>query len=384
MRNSVTAGDSISFTVPAPAPTNMDSLAPVGCSPHSLRLVFRNPIQCQSIAADGSDFSVTGPSKVVITSANGNCTTGASNEIVLQLASPITTAGSYHIQLLQGADGNTIIDACGQQTPAGASLDFAALSSVSASFNYQINYGCTFDSILFNNQPLNGANFWAWSYNGDSSGSPNPLFIDSSMGQKKVSLMVSNGVCSDTSSVAFSLDNRIRATLTGPTMICPNDQVSFNVSFSGTIASWNWDFSDGTSSDAQVPAPHQFPLNNRETVYAVRLIIGNGQGCYDSAYWPLTKLKSCYIAVPSGFTPNGDGINDYLYPLNAFRADDLIFKVFNRNGQLVFETRDWTVKWDGSFQGKKQPTGTYVWTLQYTDRETGKKIHVDGTTTLIR
>ena len=95
-------------------------------------------------------------------------------------------------------------------------------------------------------------------------------------------------------------------------------------------------------------------------------------------------MQSCYITVPNGFTPNGDGKNDYLYPLNAYNAIALDFKVYNREGQIVFETRDWTKKWDGTINGHPQATGTYVWTLNYTDGPTGKKIFLQGTSVLIR
>jgi gliding motility-associated-like protein len=94
-------------------------------------------------------------------------------------------------------------------------------------------------------------------------------------------------------------------------------------------------------------------------------------------------LDNCYIAVPTAFTPNGDGLNDYLYPLNAYKATNLSFKVFNRTGQLVFETKDWTVKWDGTIKGAKQASGVYVWMLDYND-VTGKRISLKGTTLLIR
>lgn len=114
------------------------------------------------------------------------------------------------------------------------------------------------------------------------------------------------------------------------------------------------------------------------------LVVGNQNGCYDTAMQIVTKLRSCYITVPSGFTPNGDGKNDYLYPLNAYKARNLKFKVFNRYGQLVFETTDWTKKWDGTINGRAQDTGTYVWMLQYIDTDTGKTHFQKGTTVLIR
>ncbi|HXB34879.1 MAG TPA: gliding motility-associated C-terminal domain-containing protein, partial [Puia sp.] len=87
---------------------------------------------------------------------------------------------------------------------------------------------------------------------------------------------------------------------------------------------------------------------------------------------------------PGAFTPNGDGVNDYLYPLNALKAVDLQFRVYNRWGQLVFETTNWLNKWDGTTGGRPQAAGVYVWTLSYIDGDTGKRIFQKGTSMLIR
>ena len=87
--------------------------------------------------------------------------------------------------------------------------------------------------------------------------------------------------------------------------------------------------------------------------------------------------------MPSAFTPNNDGLNDFLYPLNAYKATNLVFKVFNRWGQLVFATNDWTKKWDGTIGGVPQTTAVYIWMLTYKD-ENQKQVFLKGTTTLIR
>ncbi|MGZ3950074.1 MAG: gliding motility-associated C-terminal domain-containing protein, partial [Flavisolibacter sp.] len=71
--NPVPEGDKIGFTVLPLIPTPMDSLAPLQCKPQSLRLVFRKPMLCSTVAANGSDFSVTGPYPVTVTGASGNC-----------------------------------------------------------------------------------------------------------------------------------------------------------------------------------------------------------------------------------------------------------------------------------------------------------------------
>jgi gliding motility-associated-like protein len=212
----------------------------------------------------------------------------------------------------------------------------------------------------------------------------NPQVIYSVFGNKNEQLIVSNGVCSDTVSKVVALNNELDADFETENILCPEDVASFRNNSIGNIISWNWDFGDGTTDIQPTPADHNYPNNGREKIYDVRLIVSNDIGCYDTAYQQIRKLRSCYIAVPNAFTPNGDGINDFLYPLNAYKAEKLEFRVYNRYGQLVFETKEWTKKWDGTINGKEQGTGTYVWTLQYTDTESGKKISRKGTSVLIR
>jgi gliding motility-associated-like protein len=94
-------------------------------------------------------------------------------------------------------------------------------------------------------------------------------------------------------------------------------------------------------------------------------------------------LNNCFIAVASAFTPNGDGLNDYLYPINAHKARNLAFKVFNRYGQLVFETQDFTKKWDGTFKGVKQH-GHLCVDAQLHEYRYRAKVFDEGTSVLIR
>ncbi len=80
-------------------------------------------------------------------------------------------------------------------------------------------------------------------------------------------------------------------------------------------------------------------LSDNTTTYTVSLNVTDSAGCKDSAYHILKVERNCYIAVPSAFTPNGDGLNDYLYPINAYKTTNLIFRVYNRFGELVLKQR---------------------------------------------
>jgi gliding motility-associated-like protein len=107
-------------------------------------------------------------------------------------------------------------------------------------------------------------------------------------------------------------------------------------------------------------------------------------GCTDMATKKITVFDHCNIDVPTAFTPNNDGLNDRFGPHNALKADNYQFKVYNRWGQLVFESKNWKERWDGKVKGALQGSGVYVWMLRYTNRDTKKPVFKKGTVTLIR
>ena len=382
----IPAGEQIPFIVSTLQPTPFDSIAPPACAPDVLHLVFSKRIQCSSIAPDGSDFTINGSSVVGIVSAGGSCDGGLSNIIDVKLSAPIYKQGSYQVKLITGLDGNTIIDECGQTTLAGGVVNFTTADTVSAKFTANILYGCAYDTILLNNSGGASISQWQWNYDSaQTSDLKSPMLVYSQFGDKNIQLIVSNGICSDTASAIVSLDNAIKAAFEAPDLLCPADKASFVNNSTGHLISWDWVFGDGTSDFGQLPPDHIFPKNPMaDQTFTVSLMVEDNLGCRDTATQQVRALHSCYIAVPSAFTPNGDGINDYLYPLNAFKADNLEFRVYNRYGQLVFETQDWTKKWDGKLNGQLQSIGTYVWTLRYTDRDLGKKIFKKGSSVLIR
>ena len=383
----IPVGDSVPLVILPVAPTPMDSLSPVGCAPNVLRLVFKRDIQCSSVAADGSDFFVTGTAPVTIAGAAGVCTDGVSSVIEVRLNAPVYTQGSFQIHLRRGSDGNTIIDECNRETPPGAMLPFTTADTVSADFSYNIAYGCKYDTVSFFHNGANNVNQWFWVFdrNGFSS-QQNPRSIFNEFGYKRISLRVSNGVCSDSFTRIIHLDNVLDARLTGPEFICPQEQAIFKDTSIGHIASWQWNFGNGNTSSSRIPPPQTYaaPFFSNEQKYRVWLTVTDSFNCRDSAFTEVLAVGNCYISVPGAFTPNGDGVNDYLYPMNAYKAVDLDFRIFNRWGQLVFKTNDFRQKWDGTIRGQIQSPDTYVWYLNYTHKETGKRFNLKGTTVLIR
>jgi len=133
-------------------------------------------------------------------------------------------------------------------------------------------------------------------------------------------------------------------------------------------------------NDANISNPVALPLDNIE--YVVK--VSNSIGCSnnDSIRVKVYKI-SADILVPSGFSPNGDGINDIFRPIPiGMRSIDL-FRVYNRWGQLLFSASDGNSGWDGNFGGRPQESATYVWYAEGTDYK-GAKLKRKGYVVLIR
>ncbi|QEC66542.1 T9SS type B sorting domain-containing protein [Panacibacter ginsenosidivorans] len=380
----IAISDEIDFTVYKVAPIPIGDLTPVQCAPDMLQFTFIKNIRCNSIAQDGSDFIITGPHSVNVASAEGVCVDGLSRLINVKLASPVVLDGTYTIQLVKGSDGNTAIDECGEEVIEGAK-DFTVKDTVSANFTYELIQNCADDQVnLFNN---GGASITSWKWyfdNVDSSSLQNPVKYYSGFGSTTINLSVTNGFCSDTAQQVITLPHdELDARFYGPAIYCPGEVAVFKDSSIGNIVGWLWSFGNGHTSNLQVPPAQTYYTVEREKLFPVQLIVQSNRNCFDTSLQYLKVASNCHIAVPTAFTPNGDGVNDYLYPLNAYEAIDLTFSVYNQFGQRIYLTRDWTQKWDGSFNGHPQPTGVYVWMLQYKDLS-GKALFFKGTTVLMR
>jgi gliding motility-associated-like protein len=90
------------------------------------------------------------------------------------------------------------------------------------------------------------------------------------------------------------------------------------------------------------------------------------------------------LVVSNTFSPNGDGVNDEFRPTTVGAIKLNYIKVFNRYGIQVFETRQLLDRWDGNFNGKPEPSGTYYWVFSCYDNYRKKEYVRSGPITIIR
>jgi gliding motility-associated-like protein len=97
------------------------------------------------------------------------------------------------------------------------------------------------------------------------------------------------------------------------------------------------------------------------------------------------NILSCEnVFFPNAFTPNNDGLNDVFKPTIFGALADYKLNIYNRFGQLIFQTSDAAKGWNGNLSGVLQPADVYVWTCRYRLLSGKKTNERNGTVVLIR
>lgn len=133
-------------------------------------------------------------------------------------------------------------------------------------------------------------------------------------------------------------------------------------------------------SDGRSPAPYVRPLSS--TVYTVTGF--NEWGCSDTRALRITVDPTMRDDIPSAFTPNGDGLNDYFNVVNLKYRNLQEFRVFDRWGTEVFSTQGQSKGWDGRYKGEPCQVGVYYYIIRVS-RPVGVGSYMyKGEVTLIR
>lgn len=151
--------------------------------------------------------------------------------------------------------------------------------------------------------------------------------------------------------------------------------------FAGGARYYDWLPHDRTNPNYTLPNPWVKP-DDSFTTYTLRAV--NEWGCADTASIIIRTLLRSDLFIPTAFTPNGDGKNDYFRPRNMQYSKMIDFSVFNRWGQEVYHTAyDAESGWDGSCRGRPADVGVYFYTIIIEDAF-GKIHNYRGDVTLIR
>lgn len=138
----------------------------------------------------------------------------------------------------------------------------------------------------------------------------------------------------------------------------------YNLSTGAT--SYQWDFNDNTTTSAETNPTHDFPASNQGS-YNVELVAISPLGCADTAYRVIKVIEELIYYIPNSFTPDGDQYNQIFQPVftTGFDPQNFEIKIYDRWGEVIWESLDPSAGWDGTYDGKILPSGTYTWVVTF-------------------
>jgi gliding motility-associated-like protein len=140
-----------------------------------------------------------------------------------------------------------------------------------------------------------------------------------------------------------------------------------NTSYGATTYDWTFGTSFGTST-AENPSHTFYGVDPDQTINVCLLVISE-YGCADSICKPIKFYGDFLVWVPNTFTPDGDEFNNQFKPVFSKdrQIDDYNLMIFNRWGELIFESHDPDFGWDGTYHGEFVKDGTYTWKIDVKD-----------------
>jgi gliding motility-associated-like protein len=152
------------------------------------------------------------------------------------------------------------------------------------------------------------------------------------------------------------------------------------INASGGAVKFNWHFIDNNGFRASTLNTSY--LFEQAGTYPVSLVATNSFGCSDTVVKAVVVEPDFSIYVPNAFTPNDDGRNDVFFAKGRGIVG-FHMGIFDRWGELIFETQDFFKAWDGTYRGQACKSDVYTWKISASDKY-GKTKYVNGSVTLYR
>jgi gliding motility-associated-like protein len=225
---------------------------------------------------------------------------------------------------------------------------------------------------------------WTWKFSDtDSLNGFNVKYTFSESGSKLIKLIAKSTICNNI--ITKDTTILIRAPKTGIELPPVTTYLNTNTrihgrNIPGDIYTYKWEPAWGLDSNTTLNPLFNFNLNQ---VYQINYI--DGFGCITTDTLPVYVFNNGLIDmfVPKSFSPNGDGVNDELYVYLAGISNFHFFKIYNKFGQLVFQSNSPELPWNGTVNGVLQPFDVYVWIAEGEDIN-NKLVTKTGSVLLLR
>ena len=260
----------------------------------------------------------------------------------------------------------------------------ACVNSVasSVSISSSSTTACANTPLVFTANAVNGGSSprFLWQVNGQSAGNGQPVFSTSALADGDIvnCIMTSSEACTlpaTSNSISVAIKESPVITLPRQYTINPGAGIQLNPVIAGNVAHIEWTPAIGLNN-AYIPDPVATPMVTTEYTIKVR----SADGCESEAKTTVIVYRK--LLMPSAFTPNGDGLNDVFRIPAGTTLNRVRFSIFDRWGNIVFQTSDINKGWDGSYKGTPLATGVFVYLILGND--SGEDIMAKGTVILVK
>jgi len=328
-------------------------------------------------ATAGTAFAWSRATVTGISNAAGSGT-GAINETLINTtANPVTVTYNYVLTANGCSNAQTVTVSVNPSATMSSALTANVCSG--RAFKYTPISATTGTAFAWSRAAVSGISNTA----GTGTGAINETLINTTQAPINVTYTytLTANACTNTQNLVVTVNPtpaKLVITADGPTVFCKEESVVLRFNPINT-GSYQW-YQDG------VPVSGATATNTLVTTAgSFTAIVTNTYGCASDPSTAMVVEVPCEIGIslPDIFTPNGDGSNDKIKPIVPGIHKFSFFRVYNRWGNLVFESTDPDAAWDGSYKGEMQPQDSYSYVIEgYNFRS--ELIRKQGTITLVR
>ncbi|MFT5480027.1 MAG: gliding motility-associated-like protein, partial [Bacteroidia bacterium] len=184
-------------------------------------------------------------------------------------------------------------------------------------------------------------------------------------------VVVSKKPCYARDSIYITHRDLPRLQLSENAIVCDGDSMHFLAQSSSDSTQLTW-FNGTTSPNFVAYEPGFYWVEAK-----------NGCGAIRDSVQLIWQACFCNLHVPNAFTPDDWGANNRFGPVHSCLLIEYEFVVYNRWGQMIFQTNDPQARWNGFYGNKQSPAGVYMYTCRY-QLMRGEKVNLKGVVHLLR
>lgn len=330
----------------------------------------------------GEDLIFCGGSQIILTGSGASTYSWNNGVTDGVLFAPSSTA-TYNVT-------GTDVNGCQNTDEVIATIESAPMISISA----DTTQGCAPLTVLFTNESTDPTYNCVWTFsNGDvltGCNSVETVFENGGYYDVTFSTTSQNGCASSLTynDYIYVEDVPQASFYTSGSLLTNLDTEVDYTNTSQNASSYIWIFGDGSPLSTEVNPVHNFGEEAPASYITTLIAYSETLGCTDTAILFIKVDEEVIFYVPNAFTPDADAYNEVFQPVfySGYDPFDYTLLIFNRWGEIVFESHDVDVGWDGTYgvDGEIVQDGTYTWKIEFKTTNSDERMQSIGHVIIMR